>query len=253
MRWPNFKQSYDRAHPNVFRPRFAGISLTLPFRGDPEKNANFNTSANCTKMRIIRLLLLLSFITTVVIHLYPRTWELNLIAWFQANSSTFSIGFFQFITDYVDVISVGIPVILLIVAFVKRNKSLREKAFFILLSVALAGLLSNSVKRVVREPRPYEVDSRIHQWSGGGGYGFPSGHASDAVAAAAAFSLLWPEWSIAIPFFCWAFVIMFSRIYLGVHDPGDVMAGMFIGILSSLFVFKIRAYLQQTRVDARAK
>jgi hypothetical protein len=31
------------------------------------------------------------------------------------------------------------------------------------------------------------------------------------------------------------------------------MAGMFIGILSSLFVFKIRAYLQQTRVDARAK
>src|SRR5882762_7806329 len=168
-------------------------------------------------MKFIRILLFFSLIATAVIYTYPRTWELDLIASLQASSTGPSVAFFQFITDYVDVISVGIPVLLLIIGLARQNKSLREKALLILFSVGLAGALSNSLKRVVREPRPYEVDTRIAQWSGGGGYGFPSGHAADAVAAAAAFSLLWSELSIIIAFCLWAGIIMFSRIYLGVH------------------------------------
>ena len=198
-------------------------------------------------MRIIRILLFLSLIATAVIYVYPRTWELDLIANLQAASTNLTIHLFQFITDYVDVISVGIPVVLLIIGFARQNKSLREKALLILLSVALAGALSNTLKRVVKEPRPYEVDTRIGQWSGGGGYGFPSGHAADAVAAATAFSLMWPELSIIVAVCSWAGIIMFSRIYLGVHDPGDVMAGMFLGILSSLVVIKIRDSINRGR------
>jgi len=197
------------------------------------------------EMRFARILLIVSLIATAAIYMFPRTWELDLIAHLQATSTVFSIHFFQFITDFVDVISVGIPVLLLIISFLRQNKSLREKALLILFSVALAGALSNTLKRVVKEPRPYEVDARIAQRSGGGGYGFPSGHAADAVAAATAFTLLWPEWSIIAAFYCWALIILFSRIYLGVHDPGDIMAGMFLGILSCLTVFKIRDSLNR--------
>jgi undecaprenyl-diphosphatase len=204
-------------------------------------------------MRFVRILLFFSLIATAVIYMYPRTWELDLIANLQATSTGFSVLFFQTITDYVDVISVGIPVVLLITGLIRQNKSLREKALLILFSVALAGALSNSLKRVVKEPRPYEVDTRIAQRSGGGGYGFPSGHAADAVAAATAFSLLWPELFIITPFYCWALIIMFSRIYLGVHDPGDVLAGMFLGILSALAVLKIRDSLNQSRAKASAQ
>ena len=204
-------------------------------------------------MRFVRLLLLFSLIATAVIYRYPRTWELDLIANLQATRTGFSIHFFQFITDYVDLISVGIPVVLLIVGFARQNKSLREKALLILFSVALAGALSNTLKRLVKEPRPYEVDTRIAQWSGGGGYGFPSGHAADAVAAATAFSLLWPELPVVAAVCSWALIIMFSRIYLGVHDPGDVLAGMFLGILSFLVVIKIRDSLNQGRAKASAK
>ena len=204
-------------------------------------------------MRIIRILLLFSLIATAVIYAFPRAWELDLIANLQKASTSLSVHFFQFITDYVDVISVGIPVVLLIIGLARQNKSLREKALLILFSVALAGVLSNSLKRVVREPRPYEVDTRIAQWSGGGGYGFPSGHAADAVAAATAFSLMWPELAIIVAVCSWAGIIMFSRIYLGVHDPGDVMAGMFLGILSSLVVIRIRDSLNQRRVKPSPK
>jgi len=204
-------------------------------------------------MRLSRILLLFSLIATAVIYVFPRTWELDLIANLQEASTGLSIHFFQFITDYVDVISVGIPVVVLIIGLARQNKSLREKALLILFSVALAGALSNSLKRAVREPRPYEVDTRIAQWSGGGGYGFPSGHAADAVAAATAFSLMWPELAIIVAVCSWAGIIMFSRIYLGVHDPGDVMAGMFLGILSPLVVIKIRDSLNQRRAKASPK
>ena len=204
-------------------------------------------------MRIARILLVFSLIATAVIYLFPRTWELDLIANLQGASTNLSIRSFQFITDYVDVISLGIPVVVLIIGLARQNKSLREKAFLILFSVALAGALSNGLKRVIREPRPYEVDTRIAQWSGGGGYGFPSGHAADAVAAATAISLMWPELSIIVGVCSWAGIIMFSRIYLGVHDPGDVLAGMFLGILSSLVVIKIRNLLHQRRANASPK
>ena len=211
------------------------------------KNANFKPHDLLAKMRITRILLFFSLIATAVIYLYPRTWELDLIANLQAASTSLSVHFLQFITDYVDVISVGIPVVLLIIGLARQNKPLREKALLVLFAVALAGALSNGLKRVVKEPRPYEVDTRIAQWSGGGGYGFPSGHAADAVAAATAFSLLWPELSIIVAVCSWAGIIMFSRIYLGVHDPGDVMAGMFLGMLSCMVVFKIRDSLNQSR------
>ena len=198
-------------------------------------------------MRLIWILLFSSLIATLVIAVYPRTWELDLIANLQAGSNNFTVGTLQLVTDYVDVVSVGVPVVLLVMGFVKRNRSLREKALLVLFAVALAGILSNSVKRVVREPRPYEIDKRISQWSGGGGYGFPSGHTADAVAAAVAFSLLWPELATIAAFSCWALIIMFSRIYLGVHDPGDVIAGMFLGILSAIIVIKTNDSLNQRR------
>lgn len=189
-------------------------------------------------MRVIQILLGLSLVATAVIYSLPRTWELDLIAGLQASSTTGLVHFLQFISDSISYVSIGIPVLILVTGFVTPQKTLRKKALLVLFSIALAGMLSYSLKKLVREPRPYEVDIRISQWSGGGGYGFPSGHTVEAVAAATAFFLLWPEWPVFAAAFAWALLIMFSRVYLGVHDPGDVSAGMFLGILSALIVLK---------------
>jgi membrane-associated phospholipid phosphatase len=201
-------------------------------------------------MRFIKILLFISLLGTLVIYLFPRTWELDQIARLQENRTVLSVRFFQFISDSKSFITVGIPVLLIIISFVRPNKLLREKAFLVLFSLAVAGILSVAVKKIVREPRPYEVDSRITQLSGGGGYGFPSGHALEAVAAATAFSILWPELYIIVASVCWVLLTMISRIYLGVHDTGDVIGGMFLGILSFLIVMKIRDYVLHLRTKA---
>jgi undecaprenyl-diphosphatase len=204
-------------------------------------------------MKFIKALFFLSLIATAVIYACPRTWELDLITRLQHTATPFTIAFLQFVSDTVSFVSVGIPVILLAMGFIKSNKSLREKAFLVLFAVALAGLTAQAVKRVVHEPRPYEVDKRITQWSGGGGYGFPSGHTAEAMAAASSFSLLWPEAVVLIASFAWAFVILLSRVYLGVHDPGDVMAGIFLGTLSCLVVLQIRDSIHRARTQPPAK
>jgi len=142
-------------------------------------------------MKLIRVLLVVSLLATVIIYSFSRTWELDLIASMQASGSPAITSTLQFISNSISYISIGIPLILLTVGFVKADKVLRKKSLLVLISIGLAGTLSYGLKKLVREPRPYEVDGRIAQWSGGGGYGFPSGHTVEAVATATALSLLW--------------------------------------------------------------
>lgn len=61
----------------------------------------------------------------------------------------------------------------------------------------------------------------------GGTYGFPSNHAANAGAAAAVLSAAYPT---ATPVFvAGALLVAYSRVYCGVHYPGDVLAGLIVG------------------------
>lgn len=170
--------------------------------------------------------------------------QLDFIAGWQ-NPESVAVSFFQFISDSISYFSLGIP--LAITVFREFNKDTNKKQsrlslLYVLLSIAVAGLISYIMKKSFSEPRPYEVDTRIVQLSVGGGYSLPSGHTTEAFASAMALTLLFPRWFVWLPMFGWASVVGLSRIYLGVHYPFDIFVGMFIGSSSSLtfyfFVFQ---------------
>ena len=73
----------------------------------------------------------------------------------------------------------------------------------------------------------------------GGLYGFPSCHAANSFALSAFISLCFRRRYVTLPMFSWATLVAYSRIYLGVHYPGDVLGGIFIGSLYALFFFWI--------------
>jgi undecaprenyl-diphosphatase len=75
----------------------------------------------------------------------------------------------------------------------------------------------------------------------GGKYGFPSSHATNISGFAMLFSIIYSRywywfWLIAV-------LIGFSRIYVGVHYPGDVLFGYVIGILIAIVVYICYSFL----------
>lgn len=73
----------------------------------------------------------------------------------------------------------------------------------------------------------------------GGKYGFPSCHAANTFALAITISLLYAKAHISIPMITWAAIISYSRIYLGVHYPGDILGGIIVGTTYALIFHQI--------------
>ena len=147
----------------------------------------------------------------------------------------------------------GICLILLPLSFFWRpfGSSFRD-AYGLSLSIAplLSTFLYKTIKTLVLRPRP---DIHLHLISQGG-YSFPSGHAMTSLVFYGLL-LFWVlrylkqkkcgnavVYCISTLFFCFIFLIGFSRIYVGVHYPSDVLAGWGAGtvILSAFYAFFIR-------------
>ena len=111
--------------------------------------------------------------------------------------------------------------------------ALRRLTPFVLvaLAVLVADGVAGLVKLAVGENRPNEPGPLVtipHSHS------FPSGHTATAFAAATMLSLLLPRGAPA--FFLLAAAIAYSRLYLGVHFPLDVVGGIVIGVATALLL-----------------
>ena len=107
---------------------------------------------------------------------------------------------------------------------------------------ALAGsvLIDNVIlKNVVARTRPYEVIGGLTSLIGiQKDFSFPSGHTCASFACALVLYRILPK-KYGVPAVILASLIAFSRLYVGVHYPTDVLGGMFVGIFSSCLVLWI--------------
>ena len=119
-------------------------------------------------------------------------------------------------------------------------------------SAGLADFITSGIlKKTICRPRPTHssIASLIHLVNGytGGKYGFPSSHAANCWAVATSFIVIhrrlnpahmiqfsilqFPYWIVIL----YALLNCYSRMYLGVHYPLDIICGSLIGILLGLF------------------
>ncbi len=150
---------------------------------------------------------------------------------------------------------VWIPLYLLLAFFLFRRY--RKKAWIVVAAVVISVFLSdqscNLIKRTVQRPRPshnIELVDQVHLVTKpdgtlykGGPYGFPSSHAANAMALAfIVVAFLTRErtlWTLLV--FFWMLLVSYSRIYLGVHYPGDIIVGWCVGaIWSGLIIFGLQ-------------
>jgi undecaprenyl-diphosphatase len=144
--------------------------------------------------------------------------------------------FWDYIMAFVSGKLSWIPLYLLLIYFITRKygwKTLWWLVAITLLVVATDQVSVGLFKNVFHRLRPChnpEIQNLIHLVGGcGGQYGFVSSHAANTFGIAAFMSLLFKNKWVTISLLTWALIVSYSRIYLGVHYPGDVICGAFLG------------------------
>ena len=130
----------------------------------------------------------------------------------------------------------------------------RRHALLVLAMLALAVLLADQVssgliKHLVERLRPTHdpsLDSMVHVINGyrGGLYGFVSSHAANSFALATVVSLVMRHRAVTLSLLSWSLLQCYSRVYLGVHYPGDILGGIVVGVLCGWLVWRRMRWMQ---------
>jgi undecaprenyl-diphosphatase len=102
-----------------------------------------------------------------------------------------------------------------------------------LMTLAVSHLIVQIVKRTVGRPRPSRSIAHAARVVEPDRFSFPSGHATAAMSVAFIYASAYP--SLAAPLVIFAGAVGISRVFLGVHYPGDVLIGQLIAVLTGIF------------------
>ena len=177
---------------------------------------------------------------------------------FLALNSGFRHPFLDQLMMFLSTTSAWIPLYLCLLYLLVRNY--KKETWLILLTVALTILLADQITSSVMKPfferlRPSHEPSLAEQIFivnkyRGGKFGFASSHAANTFGIA---TLMWfflrnyRPWISLL--FLWALFVGYTRIYLGVHYPGDILVGFLVGFVcawvSYFLFFFVRHFLDR--------
>ena len=131
-----------------------------------------------------------------------------------------------------------------------RRHALLALAMLVLAFIFADQLSSGLIKQLVERLRPTHdpsLSDAVHTVNGyrGGMYGFVSSHAANSFAAITFIALLFRNRAVTIALAVWALLQCYSRVYLGVHYPGDILGGVAVGLLAGWLVWLLMRWIQR--------
>lgn len=122
--------------------------------------------------------------------------------------------------------------------FARTRKAGAASAIALLIGYILTSIL---IKPLAARPRPYVITEGLNALvdMSRDPYSFPSGHTCAAFGLACAWLRTMPNRKVRVSVFILAILMGFSRLYVAVHNPSDVIAGALFGALSGLIATKL--------------
>ncbi len=181
--------------------------------------------------------------------------DTNLFLWL----NSFHNSFFDSIMWFISGKKEWIPLYLLILGIIIYKY--KSKSVWIILSISLviacSDLVSTQVlKDGIQRFRPThnpEISHLVHIVNDyrGGYYGFVSSHAANGFGLAVFIVLLLRNKSLSVFMLAWAVLVSYSRIYLGVHYPGDILGGALLGSAFAIIFYRLYQYSMRKYIVPR--
>ena len=146
----------------------------------------------------------------------------------------------------------AVPAGLFITGLIEKDRTLKENALFITESIVISSLTTWTMKSVIKRDRPAIHDPSFIAVMDEHSYSFPSGHTSEAFSMATSLSIKYRQWYVVVPAFAYAGLAGYSRLYLGVHFPTDVLAGALVGSGSAWLTWKLNQWLHRKKKNKAA-
>lgn len=143
-------------------------------------------------------------------------------------------------------IVLGVPIAIGFAGLIEHDEKLINGACQIVVANAINLGATLALKYSINRDRPFLTYPDIKNKVNEGSPSFPSGHTSSAFATATILSLNYPKWYVIVPSYLWAGTVGYSRMYLGVHYPGDVLGGIVTGAGSAYMTYKLNKWINKT-------
>lgn len=146
---------------------------------------------------------------------------------------------------------IWVPLYALLLYLIYRKY--RSDTWIVVIGIIVMVTLSDQLASAVMKPlferlrpsRDPSLEGMVHIVNNyrGGLYGFASSHAANTFGVATFVCMMLPEKKYLLVLFAWAAFVSYTRIYLGVHYPGDIVAGAIVGALCAWLSVRITHFL----------
>ena len=170
-------------------------------------------------------------------------WEAEVLFWILDN---LTCGFMDWLMSTVSLLCTADIIWFVLAAVLIYRKDTRKVGVTLLLALIISIIICNGIlKPTVERIRPYDEFGVSLIVPASSEFSFPSGHTTGVTVVTAVLLKHFRKWGYLMSIF--AVMVMFSRIYLFMHYPTDILGGIAVGIVSVILAHVIMSYLDRRK------